>query len=113
MTPKCKSTLSQNPLRFGASSSSASFDPTPSHVRFHDEKAKSDFFKNFSRRGIHLEHQVILSDFSNTGLPTVINNRGWESVCGILVMCPSVIIQEFYFNMLGFNYSTPLFITRI
>ena len=45
--------------------------PIPSHVQFRDEKAKSDFLKNFSRRGIHSERQVILSDFSNTDLPTV------------------------------------------
>ena len=45
MAPKRKSTLSQNPLRSGASSS---FDPTPSHVRFHDEKARKDFSENFS-----------------------------------------------------------------
>ena len=51
MTPKRKSTLSQNPLRSGASSSS---DPTP-HIRFRDEDAQKDFSKNFSRRGVHLE----------------------------------------------------------
>ena len=36
MAPKCKFTLSQNPLRFRASSSS---NPTPSHIRFRDEDA--------------------------------------------------------------------------
>ena len=36
MAPKRKSTPSQNPIRFGASSSS---DPTPSHIRFRDEDA--------------------------------------------------------------------------
>ena len=45
MTPKCKSTPSQNPLRSGASSSS---DPTPSHLRFHDEDARKDSSENFS-----------------------------------------------------------------
>ena len=35
MAPKHKSAPSQNPLYFGASS----FDPTPLHVRFCDEKA--------------------------------------------------------------------------
>ena len=72
MAPKRKSTMSQNPLRSGASSS----DPTPSHVRFHDEKAKSDFLENFSWRGIHSKCQVVLSDFSETDLPTVIYSRG-------------------------------------
>ena len=60
MAPKHKSTPSQNPLHSGAFSSS---DPTPSHVRFRDEKARKDVSEKFSRRGIHLERQVILLDF--------------------------------------------------
>ena len=75
MAPKRKSTLSLNLFCSGVSSSSP-FDPTPSHVWFHDEKAKSNFLENFSRWGIHSERQVVLSDFSNTDLPTVIYNRG-------------------------------------
>ena len=43
MAPKHKSTQSQNPLRFGASSSSSPSDSTPSHVRFRDDKAHKDF----------------------------------------------------------------------
>ena len=73
MAPKCKFVPSQNPLHSGASTS---FDPTPSLVWFHDEKAKTNFLKNFSRWGIHSERQVILSDFSDTDLPTVIHSRG-------------------------------------
>ena len=76
MAPKRKSTSSWNPFRSGASTSS---DPTPFSVRFCDEKAKSNFFENFSRGGIHLECQVILSDFFDIDLPTVIHSRGWES----------------------------------
>ena len=110
MAPKHKSTPSWNPLHFGTSTSS---DPTPSHVRFYDEKAKSDFFENFSRWGVHLESQVILSNFSDIDLPTVIHSRGWESVCDVPIICPSVLIQEFYSNMHGFDYSVPLFVTRI
>ena len=116
MPPKCKSTPSQNLLHFGASSSSSS-DPTPSHIQFRDKKAKSrhSFFipENFSRRGIHSKCQVVLSDFSNTNLPTVIYSRGWESLCGVPVTCPSVIIQGFYSNMHRFDYSIPQFVTRI
>ena len=56
MAPKWKSTTSRDPFRFGASSPS---NPTPLHVRFHDDKAWQDFWKNFSRRGIHSKHQVI------------------------------------------------------
>ena len=41
----------------------------------------------------------ILSDFSDTDLLTIINNRGWETLCGAPVTCPFVIIQEFYSNM--------------
>ena len=89
MAPKRKSVLSQNPLRFGASTSS---DPTPSSIRFRDEKAKTDFFKNFSRWGIHSERQVILSDFSDIDLPTIIHSRGWKSLCGIPIICPSMLI---------------------
>ena len=101
MAPKCKSTPSQNPLCSGASSS---FDPTPS-VQFHDDEAQKDFLENFCRRGIHLECHVILLDFSDINLPTVIHSRGWESLYGILATCPSMIIQEFYSNMNRFDYS--------
>ena len=104
MAPKQKSTPSWNPLRFGASSSSPSTDSTPSHIRFRDDKACKDFLENFSRWGIHSERQVILLDFSDSNIPIVIYSRGWESLCGFSVTCPSVIIQEFYSNMHGFDY---------
>ena len=109
MAPIWKSTLSQNPLHYGASSS---FDTT-SHVRFRDDKARKDFSENFSWRGIHSERQVILSDFFDTDFSTVIYNWGWESLCGILVTCPSVIIQEFYSNLHGFDTSIPQFVTCV
>ena len=60
MVPKYKTTLSQIPLHSRASSS----DPTPLHVRFHDEKAYQDFSENFSKRGLHSERHMILSNFS-------------------------------------------------
>ena len=110
MAPKRKSTLSRNPLRSEASSSSSPSDSTPSHIRFHDDKARKDFSENFSWWGIHSKCQVVLSEFSDTDLPTVIYSRGWESLCGIPVTCPSVIIQEFYSNMHRFNYIVPHFI---
>ena len=110
MAPKRKSTPSQNPLRSRASSS---FDPTNSHLRFHDENAWKDFLENFSRRGVHSECGVILADFANTDLPTVIHNWGWESLYDIPVTCSTVLIQEFYSNMHGFNFSVPLFSTHI
>ena len=105
MTPKRKSPPSQNPLHSGVSTSSS--DPTPSHVQFRDNKARKDFSENFSQRGIHLECQVILSNFSNTDLPTVIYSRGWGSLCDIPVTCPSVIIQELYSNIHRFDTSVP------
>ena len=110
MAPNHKFTPFRNPFRSGASTSS---DPTPSTVWFGDEKAKLDFFENFSRRGVHSERQVILSDFSDTNLPTVIHSRGWESLCDIPVTFPSVLIQEFYSNMHGFDYSIPFFVTCV
>ena len=111
MAPKCKFTPSQNSLHSGKSISS--FDPTPSHVWFRDDKAQKDFSENFSRRGIHLEHQVILSDFSDTDLPTVIYSGVWGSLCDNSITCPSMIIQEFYSNMHGFNTYVPHFFSRV
>ena len=96
MTPKRKSTQTQNPLRSCASSSS---DPSPSNVRFHGDDAFKAFLENFSRWGIHSERQVVLSDFANTDLPFIIHSRGWESLCDVRVTCPLVLIQEFYSNM--------------
>ena len=49
MAPKRKSTSSWNPLCSGASSPSSPSDPTPSHVRFCDDKVRKDFLENFSR----------------------------------------------------------------
>jgi len=112
MAPKRKSTPYQNPLCFGASSSSPS-NPTPSHVRFRDEKAKSDFLENFSWWGIYSERQVIVADFSNIDLLTVIYSRGWKSLCGIPVTWPSVVMQEFYSNMHGIDTSAPHFFSRV
>ena len=110
MAPKRKSTPTRNPLRSSASSSS---DPSPFNVRFHDDDAFNAFSKNFSRWGIHLKHQVVLSDFADTDLPSVIHSRGWESLCDVPVTCPLVLIQEFYSNIHGINHSVPLFFTRV
>ena len=88
MAPKQKSTLSRNPL----CSSTSPSDSIPSHVQFRDDKARKDFLETFSRQGIHSERQVILSYFPDTDLSTIIYNRGWESLCGIPITCPSVII---------------------
>ena len=107
--PKRKFTLVRNPLHSGSSS----FDPTLLHIRFRDEKARKDFLENFSNRGIHSERHVVLSDFSDTDLPTVIHSRGWESLCEIPMRCPTVIIQEFYSKMHGFDTSIPQFATQI
>ena len=73
MASKRKSTPSRNPLHFGASSF---FDPTPSHLWFRDEDARNDFLENFSQRGVHSERRVILANFTNTNLPTVIHSQG-------------------------------------
>ena len=110
MAPKRKSTPAPNPLRFRASSSS---DPTLSHIRFHDDDAFKAFLENFSRRGIHSECQVIMSDFADTDLPSVIHSRGWESLCDVSVTCPLMLIQDFYSNMHGIDHSVPLFFTCV
>ena len=96
--------------RFGASSSS---DPSPSNVRFRDDDAFKAFLENFSRRGIHSEHQVVLSDFADTDHPYIIHSRGWESLCDVLVTCPFVLIQVFYSNMHEIDCSVPFFFTRV
>ena len=54
-----------------------------------------------------------MSNFSDTDLPTVIHSREWESLCDIPITYPSVLIQEFYSNMHGFDFSVPLFIIRV
>ena len=110
MAPKRKSTPARNPLHSGASSSS---DPSPSNVWFRDDDSFKAFSENFSRQGIHSEHQVILSDFADTDLPSVIHSRGWESLCDVSVTCPLVLMQEFYSNMHGIDPSVPLFFTRV
>ena len=89
MTPKHKSTPTRNPLCSDASSSS---DSTPLSLRFHDDDAHKAFSDNFSRRSIHFERQVILVNFTDTNLPTVIHSRGWESLCDVSITCPLVFI---------------------
>ena len=101
MASKHKLAPSQNPLCSRASSSS---DPTPSHIRFRDEDARKDFSENFSRRGVHSERRVILADFADTDLPTFIHSWEWKSPCDVPVTCPSVLIQDFYSNMHGFDF---------
>ena len=110
MAPKRKFAPSRNPLRFRVSSSS---NPTPSSIQFRDKDARKDFSENFSWRGVHSKHQVILSNFSDTDLPTVIHSRGWKSLCDVPVTCPSVLIQVFYSNMHGLDSSVPLFHTLV
>ena len=109
MAPKHKSTSPWNPLHSSASSSS---DFAPLSLRFCDVDAYKAFSKNFSKRSVHSERQVILVDFTDTNLPIVIHSREWESLCDISVTCPLVLIQEFYSNMHGIDRSVPLFFTR-
>ena len=110
MAPKHKSTPARNPLRSGVSSS---FDFAPFSLRFLDYDTHKAFSKNFSRWGIHLECQVVLSDFADTDLPSIIHSRGWESLCDVLVTCPLMLIQGFYSNMHKIDRSVSLFFTCI
>ena len=110
IAPKRKSIPARNPLCSGASLSS---DPSPFNVRFHDDDAFKAFSKNFSRRGIHSERQVVLSDYADTDLPSVIHSKGWESLCDIPVTFFLVLIQEFYSNMHKIDRLVPLFFTHV
>ena len=56
---------------------------------------------------------MILSDFADTDLLSIIHSRGWESLCDVPVTCPLVLIQEFYSNMHEIDRSVPLFFTRV
>ena len=89
MAPKCKSTPARNAFHFDASSSS---DYAPLFLWLCDDDGHKAFSENFSRRGIHLERQVILSDFADTDLPSIIHSRGWESLCDVPITCPLVLI---------------------
>ena len=89
MAPMHKSTPIRNPFRFGASSSS---DSAPLSLPFRNDDAHKAFSKNFSRRGLHSEHQVILTDFANTDLLIIIHSWGCESLCDVPVTCPLVLI---------------------
>ena len=107
MAPK-KSIPSKNSIsRCGSSSSS--FPSILDSMRFHDEKAKQDFYDNLIDRAIPLKHQVILSNFSDTPLPSVFSSWGWASLCEIPKRCPGVFIQEFYCNMHAIDTSVPRF----
>ena len=110
LAPKRKSTPARNPLHSGASSSSGS---APLSLQFRNDDAHKAFSENFSRRGVHSERQVILADFADTDLPSVIHGRGWESLCDVPITCPLVLIQEFYSIMHGIDRSVPLFFTHI
>ena len=110
MAPKRKSTLARNPLHSGAFSSS---DSAPLSLRFCDDDEHKTFSENFSRRGIHSGRQVILSDFADTDLPSVIHSKGWESLCDVPATCPLVLIQEFYSNMHEIDHLIPFFFTCI
>ena len=89
MAPKCKSTPARNPLHSRASSSSNS---VPLSLRLCDDDAHKAFSENFSRRGVHSERKVILADFADTNVPTVIHSREWESLCDVSVICPLMLI---------------------
>ena len=110
MALKCKSTPAWNSLRSSASSST---DPSPSTVQFCDDDAFKAFLENFFRQGIHSERQIVLSNFANIDLLSVIHSRGWESLCDVPVIYLLVLIQEFYSNMHGIDLSVPLFFTCV
>ena len=76
MAPK-KSVPSKNPITHcGSSSSSSSLPSLFARDRFCDPDSQKDFDANFSDRVIHSEHQVILSNFLDTPLPSAFTTRG-------------------------------------
>ena len=105
MAPK-KSVPSKNPIRCGSFSTSFPSDS----IRFCDEKARNDFFENFSDRVIHSKRQVIFSDFLDTPLPDAISSQGWAFLCEKPSRCPDMFIQEFYSNIHAIDTSVPQFI---
>ena len=110
MAPKCKSTPAWNSFHSGVSSST---DPSPSNVQFRDDDAFKAFSENFSRRGIHSERQVVLSDFTDTDLPFIIHNRRWVTVWHPDHMSsrayPGVLLQ----HARDWSFSTSLFHSRL
>ena len=90
-----------------------SSDSASLSLRFHDDDAHNAFSKNFSRRGVHSKRQVILVDFADINLPTVIHSQEWESLCDVSVTCPLMLMQEFYSNMHGIDRLVPLFFTHV
>ena len=108
MAPKArKSTPARN--HFPGSGPSSSDHVPPLHVQFCDEKAQKDFLENFQKRGVHPERQVILSDFTHTSLPFVIQTWGWESLFKRPMRCPIMFMQEFYSNIHGIDTSVSCF----
>lgn len=82
---------------------------TPPYIRFCDSNSQKDFDENFSSQAIHFECHVILSDFLGTMLPESFRSSGWESLCGRLVTCLNVFIQELYSNICVIDTSIPQF----
>ena len=110
MASKCKSTPARNPLHSGAYTSS---DHAPLSLCFRNNDAHKAFTENFSRQGIHSKRRVILGHFTDTDLPTVIHSREYESLCDEPVICPLMLIQEFYSNMHGIDRSVPHVVTQV
>ena len=99
---------SKNLIRHRGSSSSLSI---PNFVRFHDEKARDDFYENFFNRVIQSKCQVSLFDFSDTPLPGVFSFQGWKSFCEKPKRRLGVFIHEFYSNMHVIDTYVPKFTT--
>ena len=105
MAPK-KSVPSKNLIRCGSFSTSFPSDS----IWFRDEKARNDFFENFSDRVIHSKRQVIFLNFPDTPLPDAISSRGWAFLCEKPSWCLDMFIQEFYSNIHAIDTSAPQFI---
>ena len=56
-------------------------------------------------------HHVVLLDFSDTPLPSVIRTKGWDSLMEKPLRCPIIFIQEFYSNIHSIDTFVPWFAT--
>ena len=86
MAPK-KSAPLKNPISRCGSLSSSSLPSITARDRCRNSNTQKDFNQNFCGRAIHSKCQTILSDFSDTPLPSAFSSQGWylfvESLGGV------------------------------
>ena len=109
MAPK-KSTT---PICNLVSHASSSFSPVLDSLQFNDKNCWKAFKENFTLHRPHVEHQIILSELSNTAIPKTFQSCGLEFLCERLTTCLVVYVQEFYSNIYIVGTSVPMFTTSV